>query len=190
MDELAVLLHVPLLVTNPVKVLVPFASPKNKEPSTMVGPVTVIVDRLMVLLVLSVISRPEAAILKTPVDDPPIVEPESVNFVMVYVSAALLVHVPPVMITWLKAFDPEELVTVSVPLISLVPVKLVLKPPIFKAEPLAIVRFAQFAFALMVTVLPPSIKTLSPATGALAPEDPPDVADHVPDEFQLPVATE
>jgi hypothetical protein len=42
----------------------------------------------------------------------------------------------------------------------------------------------------MVTVYPLSIVTTSPATGALTPAAPPDVADHVVVALQLPVATE
>jgi hypothetical protein len=49
---------------------------------------------------------------------------------------------------------------------------------------------AHAAFAVTVTVRLPSITALSPATGALAPLEPPDVADHVEVEFQLPLATE
>jgi len=49
---------------------------------------------------------------------------------------------------------------------------------------------AQAAAAVTVTVTPLSMKTSSPATGKDAPEEPPDVADQVPVEFQLPVATE
>ena len=46
------------------------------------------------------------------------------------------------------------------------------------------------ASAVTVTVHPFSRKTLSPATGKLAPGAPPEVADHVAVEFQLPEATE
>jgi hypothetical protein len=49
---------------------------------------------------------------------------------------------------------------------------------------------AQAAATVTVTVRPPSIVTVSPATGTLAPEAPPEVADHVLVAFQLPVATE
>jgi hypothetical protein len=48
----------------------------------------------------------------------------------------------------------------------------------------------QAAFAVNVTLKPPSIVTASPATGTLAPAAPPEVADHVVVAFQLPVATE
>ena len=48
----------------------------------------------------------------------------------------------------------------------------------------------QDAFAVTVTVWPPSIVTVSPATGALAPAAPPELADQVVVAFQLPVATE
>lgn len=52
------------------------------------------------------------------------------------------------------------------------------------------VILVQAAFAVIVTVHPFSRKTLSPATGTLAPEAPPEVADHVAVEFQLPLVTE
>ncbi len=51
------------------------------------------------------------------------------------------------------------------------------------------VKFAQAASAVMVTVNPPSIKTLSPATGADAPDAPPEVVDQVAVEFQFPLLT-
>ena len=44
--------------------------------------------------------------------------------------------------------------------------------------------------ASRVTAYPPSIKTASPLTGTEAPDAPPDVADQVLVEFQLPEATE
>ena len=48
---------------------------------------------------------------------------------------------------------------------------------------------AQAASAVTETLCPPSIVTVSPATGTLAPATPPEVVDHVAVEFQLPVAT-
>jgi hypothetical protein len=52
------------------------------------------------------------------------------------------------------------------------------------------VILAQLAFALMVTLNPPTILTISPATGAEAPGVPPAEADHVDVAFQFPDATE
>jgi hypothetical protein len=65
-----------------------------------------------------------------------------------------------------------------------------LNPPTFKTEPFAILKLAPAEATLTVTVNPPSIKALSPATGALAPGAPPEVADQVALTFQFPVATE
>ena len=48
----------------------------------------------------------------------------------------------------------------------------------------------QAALAVTVTLKPFSINTTSPATGTEAPAAPPEVADHVEVEFQLPEATE
>jgi hypothetical protein len=48
----------------------------------------------------------------------------------------------------------------------------------------------QAAFTVTVTVRPPSMNTLSPATGNDAPGAPPEVADHVAFTFQFPEATE
>lgn len=52
------------------------------------------------------------------------------------------------------------------------------------------VMLAQLAFAVIVTLNPPMMLTLSPATGAEAPGAPPALADHVDVAFQFPEATE
>jgi hypothetical protein len=65
-----------------------------------------------------------------------------------------------------------------------------LNPPTESVDPFAILIFAQAAFAVIVIVLPPSINTLSPATGKLAPLLPPELDDHEVFEFQFPVAIE
>ena len=77
-----------------------------------------------------------------------------------------------------------------VPFSVVVPLTVILNPATDKVAPLAILKLAQAASAAVVTVKPPSINTLSPAIGKLAPEAPPDVADHVEMSFQFPVATE
>ena len=62
--------------------------------------------------------------------------------------------------------------------------------PTDNVEPVLTVRLVHAAMAVVVTVKPPSMVTLSAATGAGAPGAPPLVVDHVEVELQLPVATE
>jgi hypothetical protein len=95
----------------------------------------------------------------------------------------------------LKVIVPPEAAPVlwqsHVPLTVTAPVKAMVKFAFTVSWlPDAIDMVAHAAFAVTVTVRLPSITALSPATGALAPLAPPDVADHVPVEFQLPLATE
>jgi hypothetical protein len=63
-------------------------------------------------------------------------------------------------------------------------------PPIVRLDPAAIFTFVHAEVEFTVTVNPPSINALSPAAGTLAPPAPPEVADQVDAEPQLPVATE
>jgi hypothetical protein len=103
-----------------------------------------------------------------------------------------LFQVPPAIIVAspVNNFVPTTLVNDMIPATEVVPLTVILKPPTLKVDPLAILKLAQAASAAVVTVNPPSIKTLSPAIGKLAPGAPPDVAAHVEMLFQLPVATE
>ena len=71
-----------------------------------------------------------------------------------------------------------------------VPLTVNVNPPTFKVEPVAIETFVQAEATFTVTILFPSIYTTSPATGKLAPDAPPEFADHTAVLFQLPVATE
>jgi len=77
-----------------------------------------------------------------------------------------------------------------IPFTVVVPLTVRLNPATDNVAPLAILKLAQAAAAAVVTVNPPSIKTLSPATGNEAPGSPPDDDAHVELTFQLPVATE
>ena len=76
-----------------------------------------------------------------------------------------------------------------------VPETVIAKAPTVRADPLAIFSVAQAAAPPIVTVNPPSMKTISPATGPVAgtptcPGTPPDVVDHVAEAAHGPVATE
>ena len=103
--------------------------------------------------------------------------------------AAVLLNVP-LIVRPPNVFAPVALVMVNVPVTVVIPVTARLNAPTVSVDPLAIFKVAHAAFAAIVTVRLPSINTTSPAIGAEAPEAPPDVADHVAVDAQLPVATE
>lgn len=173
------------------KVLVPVALAKTMVPLIVLEPVFDVIDEAPKVLVVPVVTvNPPAPTVKTPVPVPLIVEPESVKPVIPYVSDALLVHVPPAITTVPIVFVPVVLVNTMVPFTVVVPLTVKLTLETVKVEPLAMEIFVQAEVTLTVTFLFPSIKTTSPATGTLAPGPPPEVADHVPVEFQFPVATE
>lgn len=90
-----------------------------------------------------------------------------------------------------KVLVPVALLKFIVPVTDVALFTLMVKPPTVSIErELTVSDPKEAVFALTVTVKPPSIITSSPATGTAAPDAPPDVADHVPVEFQFPVATE
>ena len=105
----------------------------------------------------------------------------------------VLAQVPPLLIITLpeNVLIPAVLVrNVMVPETEVAPETVKLKPPTVSDDEAAILRDAQAAAVVTVTVFEPSIKTSSPATGTLAPGAPPDDIDHVLVELQFPVATE
>jgi hypothetical protein len=89
-----------------------------------------------------------------------------------------------------NVFAPVALVKVIVPFIVVVDETANVNAPTESDDPKAILKFEQAAAAAIVTVNPPSINTSSPAMGTVAPDAPPEDADHVLVEPQLPVATE
>ncbi|MEK7719857.1 MAG: hypothetical protein AAB347_09650, partial [Bacteroidota bacterium] len=105
---------------------------------------------------------------------------------------AVEVQVPPGFIVTnpVKVFTPVLEDMVRVPVTEVVPETVIAKAPTVRVDALAILRLVQAAVASTVTVNPPSIKTLSAATGAVAPGIPPEVADHTAVEVQAPLATE
>jgi hypothetical protein len=107
-------------------------------------------------------------------------------------SFAVLAHIPPAFTSTspVKVLVPLVLVILIVPDIVVDPSTVRLKPPILNTEDAAMLRFIQEPLVLRVTVRDPSIKTLSELPGTLAPEGPPEVADHIEVEFQLPLATQ
>lgn len=109
----------------------------------------------------------------------------------VMLSFAALVHIPPAFTSTspVKVLFPLALVILIVPDIVVDPSTVRLKPPILKTEEVATLRFKHEPLAFKVTVRDPSIKTLSELPGTLAPDGPPEVADHIEVEFQLPFAT-
>lgn len=110
----------------------------------------------------------------------------------VMLSFAVLAHIPPAFTSTspVKDLFPLVLVKLMVPEIVVDPSILRLKPPTLKTEYAAMLRFTQEPVVFSVTVRDPSIKTLSALPGTLAPEGPPEVADHIEVEFQLPLATQ
>ena len=106
-------------------------------------------------------------------------------------SFAVLAHIPPAFTSTssVKVLVPLVLVILIVPDIVVDPSTVRLKPPILNTEDAAILRFKQEPLVFRVTVRDPSINTLSVLTGTLAPDGPPEVADQVEAEFQLPFAT-
>ena len=105
---------------------------------------------------------------------------------------AVLFQFPPLFIVTNPVYVlvPAALLCVSVPEMVVVLETAKLNPPTVNEDPDAILRFVHAAFAVIVTVLFPSINTTSPATGKLAPLVPPEVAAHVEVAFQFPDATE
>ena len=89
-----------------------------------------------------------------------------------------------------KVFVPVALVKLIVPFNDVEPLTVRLKPLTVKVDPEVTEMLVHADAASTVTVNPPSTKTLSPATGTLAPGTPPEVADQVEVAFQFPVATE
>ena len=89
-----------------------------------------------------------------------------------------------------NVFVPVVLLCVRVPETDVIPETVKLKPPTVREDKASIFRVAHVAAPFTVMYCEPSIKTSSPATGKLAPGNPPDVVDHVAFEFQLPLATE
>ena len=86
-----------------------------------------------------------------------------------------------------------KLLPATPPPIVVVPDTVKLKAPTLRLDAIVkslMIKVAQAAFAVIVTLKPPSIVTTSPATGTEAPAAPPVVADQVAVEFQLPLATE
>jgi hypothetical protein len=111
-------------------------------------------------------------------------------FVYVPVNAADgIVRVPLIVFEApLKVYTPVP--AVNVPFTEKLPLIANVKVVLVKVPVALTVRSAQAALAVIVTALLPSITTISPATGKLAPAAPPDVADQVELAFQFPVATE
>ena len=90
----------------------------------------------------------------------------------------------------MKVFVPVALLNVIVPLKEVAPETVRVKAPTVSVDPLAIFKVAHAAAAPTVTVKLFSINTTSPATGAEAPEAPPEDADHVAVDAQVFEATE
>lgn len=107
-------------------------------------------------------------------------------------AAAVSFQVPPLFTVTspVKVFVPTALLNVIVPLKEVAPETVRVKAPTVSVDPLAIFSVAHAAAAPTVTVKLFSINTISPAIGAEAPEAPPDEADHVEVEAQVPEATE
>jgi hypothetical protein len=94
-----------------------------------------------------------------------------------------LSHDPLIVTRPVNIFVPFVLLEKEIlPSAVVVPATVRFWPLRFRVDPDSMYRLAQLAAALLtLTVLPPSINTLSPIAGTEAPEDPPDVADQVED---------
>ena len=109
------------------------------------------------------------------------------------IAAALSFQMAPLfkMTSPVKVLVPVALLKLMVPEIVEVPETLMVKAPTVRVDPFAIDRLPITAvFISTVTVKPPSMVTISPTAGTVAPAAPPEVAAQVEVLLQLPDATE